>query len=421
MSKKRFLTKLYVIMLAASVFAGTLGVTDIKADEQPAVLSETLISSDISTKKPKCTAEFDKETGDVKITIAKAEYAGGFFVYMKKAGESKYTRIRNITKKGTKERNVTVKYLSLGKYYFKVKAYVKSDSGILKSKNSKVVSVEIPDLTKLDTLGVGLTGVGNDRELGGYVNRNGQKVKKGLLLRTAKLEAATEEDIAKLNDRYNLGTIVDLRTQMEIDKSPDPEIEGVKWVNAKILSDEDYVGIGDALSDAMGEISPDDPLAVEKALVKSGLFGDDMFVRFLSSDSGKKGFAMFFNELLELPEGKSLLFHCTQGKDRTGCCAMLILSALDVDTETIIKDFLKTNEFNAGLIADEKAELIAKGAEGEDLQMIMATKDQVSEQFMRNAISYLSENYGSPLGYIKNELGITDEQIEQLKDRFLEP
>ncbi|MBQ6256673.1 MAG: tyrosine-protein phosphatase, partial [Clostridia bacterium] len=49
----------------------------------------------------------------------------------------------------------------------------------------------------------------------------------------------------------------------------------------------------------------------------------------------KAGYSQFFQALLALPEDRALLFHCSQGKDRTGCGAMLILFALGVDEETV--------------------------------------------------------------------------------------
>ena len=38
--------------------------------------------------------------------------------------------------------------------------------------------------------------------------------------------------------------------------------------------------------------------------------------------------------VLNKPEEASVLFHCTQGKDRTGMGAVLLLSSLGVDRET---------------------------------------------------------------------------------------
>ena len=59
-----------------------------------------------------------------------------------------------------------------------------------------------------------LTGVGNARELGGYETEDGRMVKRGVLLRTAKLVNATEEDLERLRSfslrngniyRYSIG------------------------------------------------------------------------------------------------------------------------------------------------------------------------------------------------------------------------
>ena len=74
----------------------------------------------------------------------------------------------------------------------------------------------------------------------------------------------------------------------------------------------------------------------------------------------------FLREILALPEGKALLFHCTAGKDRTGCGTMLLLFALGVDGETVRKEYLLTNTFNASLIAKGKRKLRDLGIFGEE-------------------------------------------------------
>ena len=127
-----------------------------------------------------------------------------------------------------------------------------------------------------------------------------------------------------------------------------------------------------------------------------------------------------FEELLAVPDGGSLLFHCTQGKDRTGCAAMLILSALGVDEETIINDFMLTNTYNAKLISSQRKELIEAGYTGDELQTLMSAKDEVNEQYMRNALDWMKKNYGSVKGYITDALGITDDQLNTLKEKYLE-
>ena len=46
--------------------------------------------------------------------------------------------------------------------------------------------------------------------------------------------------------------------------------------------------------------------------------------------------------------------------------------------------------------------------------------DQVFPEFMENAIQWMNETYGSPLCYITGELGVTESEIHELREKFLE-
>ena len=242
-----------------------------------------------------------------------------------------------------------------------------------------------------------------------------------MLLRTAALNGATEDDIRRLQDVYHLSVIADLRMDRELEPAPDPEIPGVKNIQIHIIDEavlaekqrnltaEDLDGLD--LSNKMDQL---------KMAIKAGIVNDQMYIDFLSGEMGREGYKRLFEELLKLPEGDALLFHCTQGKDRTGCAAMLILSALGVDEETIMADYLLTNTFNAALIENERQALLSQGYEGEELETMMAAMDQVNPRYMTNALDWMKNNYGSVTGYITSELGVTDEQLEILKNMYLE-
>ena len=265
-----------------------------------------------------------------------------------------------------------------------------------------------------------LEGVGNARQLGGYVGAGGKKVKDGVLLRTAALGDATEEDVKRLKDTYQLAETIDFRMEAEIDFAPELQIDGVKNVNIRIIDEDALAKATESLSEEeQAKMLSDDPVEKIEPIKKLGIVGDQMYVNFLSHDVGKKGYAQMFKDLLALPEGKSLLFHCTQGKDRTGCAAMLILTALGVDEETIMNDYMLTNEYNAELIAQERKELVDANVKESDIDSIMIAKDQVFPQTMTNVLDWLKKEYGSPMGYITKELGVTEEQIAQLQDKFL--
>ena len=99
---------------------------------------------------------------------------------------------------------------------------------------------------------------------------------------------------------------------------------------------------------------------------------------------------------------------------------MLILSALGVDENTIMDDFLLTNTFNAELIESERNMLTQQGYSGEELNTLMKAMDEVDPQYMINVLDWLKANYGSVTGYITQELGVTEEQLETLRAKYLE-
>ena len=267
-----------------------------------------------------------------------------------------------------------------------------------------------------------LTGVGNARELGGYTAADGRTVKRGVLLRTAKLADATQEDVERLLSAYHLAVDVDFRGDGEVEKAPDPQMAGVEYLNIHIL--DESAGFSEEMDDEIAALEEQgvevDKITMTRLALKYGVFTDQMYVDFLSSDVGKAGYSQFFQALLALKEDQALLFHCSQGKDRTGCGAMLILFALGVDEETVMADFLLTNEYNAALIAEERAYLTENGIGEDELDAYMRTMDQVYPEFMENAIQWMTETYGSPLGYITQELGVTEADIQALRDRYLE-
>ena len=276
-------------------------------------------------------------------------------------------------------------------------------------------SVSWADSNLQETQSINLTSVGNARELGGYLTSDGKRIKRGVLLRSAELNDISSDDKTRLTEDYHLSVIADFRLTLEVAAKPDPSIEGVKYVNLRVI-DEDLFA---------KELEK--KLAVEgtaferlKVIVDGGLVSYDMYVRFLADEPGKKAYREFFRELIELPAGKSLLFHCTQGKDRTGCAAMLILSALGADEETIMRDYMLTNDFNAGRIESQHKMLLSNGVKESEMGRYMLVLDEVNPKTMTTVLSWLKENYGSPVGYIIKELGLSEDDIEKLKSKFLE-
>ena len=156
------------------------------------------------------------------------------------------------------------------------------------------------------------------------------------------------------------------------------------------------------------------------AAVDCGIVGEQMYIEFLQGKTGQENYRALFDDLLSLPEGQSLLFHCTQGKDRTGVAAMLILSALGADEDTIMRDYLLTNEFNAAKIAAQRKMLTQNGISADKLDQYLIAMDQVNPVLMRNVLDWLKTTYGGVEGYLRQVLGLDETQFAALQDRFLE-
>ena len=247
----------------------------------------------------------------------------------------------------------------------------------------------------------------NARELGGYKTRDGNSIRKGVLFRTASLTDASREDLDSLIGDYNLAAIIDLRAGYEVVSSPNPVLDGVSQYNFKIMDEqlmaERSAGIHDFLKDPNT-----DPIKRMIAVLEAGIVSDQMYVEFLQGEVGKAGFRDFFRVLLENPEDSAVLWHCTNGKDRTGVAAMLLLGVLNVDEETIMEDFLLTNAFFEPEISATRKQLEQYIQDKAMLEELLVLSKGVYAPYLQNASDYIKENYGDIPGYVKTELGLAD-------------
>ncbi len=218
-----------------------------------------------------------------------------------------------------------------------------------------------------------ITSVLNARELGGYKTKDGWTVKKGMLLRTSKLDTASNEDLGILKNKYNVGLDIDLRIESEIKKAPDPTIEGVDYIKAPL-------DIVDKYDDPVKKTYP-------KNLYRTLLEKDPSAVESLSKAL----------KAIVADHGKhAVLWHCTYGKDRTGLLAAILLSILNVDRQTILQDYMLTAEF------------MPDTAAGLDAQRIEI------------ALDYMDQTSGSVDAYAREKLGLSVNDIYTLRIYYLE-
>lgn len=261
-----------------------------------------------------------------------------------------------------------------------------------------------------------ITSAANARQLGGYVGLGGRRVRDNVLLRCGHLGALSEKDAETLSSVYRLGHIIDLRSSVERAGSDDKPVPHAVYENIRIMDET-------ALQSSSSEISvpkdtPEGLLTFIKAVDRLNVFHDDMYIEFLENEFGIMGYRRFFDILLSAERERAVLWHCASGKDRTGLAAMLILTVLGVDEDTIIADYMLTNEFNREHIAQTQA-LILRSDCDDRLAENIALFGGVHERYMTIALDHLKTKYGSVMGYIKNALLLTDEDIEALQSKYL--
>ncbi|MBR0040940.1 MAG: tyrosine-protein phosphatase [Oscillospiraceae bacterium] len=271
----------------------------------------------------------------------------------------------------------------------------------------------------------------NARELGGIKLADGRHVKRGLLLRTTRLFDATEEDLRLLRERYRLRLIFDMREREEYESAPDPKIPGAKWLHTPVI---DFAYLREALSERpdKGEPAFDPetfdrdrllPWMIEAAregrrLGRSDLGIGGAYAGYLAGGVGRKSLGLFFHELAACEDGAAL-WHCHTGKDRTGIAAGLILDVLGADWDTILCDYEASNLCYSREIEEMERELRRRGAEEELLPSLCGIAG-VHAAMLENAWAYMRRRWGGTESYLTQACGVSADELEELREKYIE-
>ncbi|MBR3538415.1 MAG: tyrosine-protein phosphatase, partial [Eubacterium sp.] len=270
----------------------------------------------------------------------------------------------------------------------------------------------------MEKQGIDLPGIGNARELGGYRIKD-KVIRRGVLLRTGKLDQAASEALQLLQDKYRLQTIVDFRMSTEKAGQSDPEIPGAEYVHLPVFEIEDMMDGADPGLVAFYMEHATDRMALFELSYEQKLVDEKFYARFLLGDRGKHAVQEFFRLLMELEKERAILWHCADGKDRTGCAAMLVLFALGADRELVLRDYLLTNEYNAPILEAIRAKVAPMRMPEDKLKLLLFMSGGVFPEYIDHAIDALCEHYGSVQGYLEEEIGLGKYELEKLKEAFL--
>lgn len=165
-----------------------------------------------------------------------------------------------------------------------------------------------------------------------------------------------------------------------------------------------------------------DPGNLSEAKLRGAGFSEESMVAAMTGiydqlvTAQQEEYAAFLRVLLQAGrEGSAVLFHCTAGKDRTGYGAALLLALLGVDRATIDADYLLTNEHFVPPEATVAA-LRQAGAPEPAIDAVFF----VRKPYLDHSFALIESRCGSVEAYAREELKLTQAEIEELRSLYLE-
>ena len=185
---------------------------------------------------------------------------------------------------------------------------------------------------------------------------------------------------------YGVTTVIDLRTDGELQRAPNPcaDNAGPVYRHLPLIDDSMMLGLGEA----------------------SG-----MFERYLWMLDGRpEAFRPIFETVAAA--GGGVVFHCFAGKDRTGLVAALLLSVAGVPDDTIAADFAETDA-QLALRYQEWLAAAAPERRGEMREELSCPPARIL-----GVLDHLTQRRGGVQGYMEGAVGLSQGSIDQLSAKL---
>jgi protein-tyrosine phosphatase len=241
----------------------------------------------------------------------------------------------------------------------------------------------------------------NFRDLGGYENSEGLRVKWGQIFRSDNFSRLTDRDQTFLKG-MGIKLVCDFRTPSEVQKTPDrlPD-ESIGYLHLPVIHGEfDFMTALERLKRG------DDSQFSKDFMVKSYLQNIEEFPEIWGR----------VLECISKRANRPLIFHCTGGKDRAGTCAALLLLALGIPEETVVYDHQISNVFIAPMLGKVRERVESFGVDPEKVLLHFTAPRECIDSLLH----HIRETYGSTDNYLRVRAKVSDDTLALLKQELLE-
>ena len=260
-------------------------------------------------------------------------------------------------------------------------------------------------------------GLKNTRDVGQVYTVDGRKVKSGVLYRSGRIDKLSHKNIKEFLRLYNIKTVIDLRTQIEVQESKHFQYPTyVDYYHIPVLNKQ-FFGITHE-NNSMARV-----MLNQKHKITECGSGEEYMISMYESivfdKISQRHFKTLFDVLCQDHDG-AILYHCTGGKDRTGITTLFLYTLLGVSEEDILDDFASSDIFNAKY--NFKRELAIKifMPTSKRTKVLLIALLHSKREYLEETIKQIKERYGSVLNFLFDEIKITKEMQEKLKSNFLE-
>ena len=252
-----------------------------------------------------------------------------------------------------------------------------------------------------------LEGASNFRDIAGWTTADGRRLKPRRIFRSGELSQLTAADLDILR-RLGVAFVADLRSQKEC------ELHRSRWpadLKSELYEADITMDIrldGQPIIDMIKEDRA--PGSVARTVSKSFP---------VIADLCGPALKMIVDRLADGVE--PVVFHCTNGRDRTGVISAMLLYLLGAPREAIVTDFMTTNErIDVERVIANTIDTFRRALGMELARESIEMVTLVRAEYIDAMFDGFAARYGSAEGYLAN-FGISTALRDSLREKLLEP